>query len=165
MCCDPGCSGARHHAQNCETTPGLEGRRNTKSAQLRSQDSTASTTMWSLASAVGGLQCCRGCCDPHWCLQIGSRADSSCCWSWSCTHTHTHPAVKTSCRRLCSDRVGCRHSELGWGSNRAICYYKIYWRVFNIVNLCYTVHYLIQFMSFQDKLEGKVNNVWENNFE
>ena len=90
MCCDPGCSGARHHAQNCETTPGLEGRRNTKSAQLRSQDSTASTTMWSLASAVGGLQCCRGCCDPHWCLQIRSRADSSCCWSWSCTHTHTH---------------------------------------------------------------------------
>lgn len=153
MCCNPACSGARHQAQNCETTPGLEWGRNTKSAQFRSRGSTASTTMWSLASAVGGLQCCRGCWDPQWCLQIGIRADSSCCWSWSCTHTNL--AVKTSCRCLCSDRVGCRHSELG-GDQTGLPATIKYIGVFLTLWIC-VIQFIIWFNSgvFRTNRKGK----------
>ena len=99
-----------------------EGRRNTKSAQVRPWGSTASTTMWSLASAVGGLQCCGGSAVLQgllWSSVVPPAMDQGRQQSLLelVVYTHAHPAVKIGCRGLCSDRVGCRHSW-SWAGDR-----------------------------------------------
>ena len=111
-CCDPGPSGARHQVQGCETTPGRGVRgHDVSSAQVTG--STASTTVWSLVSTVGGSAVAARAV-ALWCLQVqqlGTRAGSSCCWSWWCTYSQLWGPAAGACGVA---GAGCRHSY-SWG--------------------------------------------------